>query len=150
MTEEELKLVEKLRKVEALFAGTTFDGERDAAAGAMDRIRAKLKALRAADPSVEWTFRLPDPWSRQLFLALVRRYNLHPFRYPRQHRTTVMVKAPRRFVNETLWPEYEELNKVLRGHLAGITQRLISESIHGDCSEASVEPAGALIAGGAD
>lgn len=133
--------------MEALFAGTTFAGERDAAAGAMDRIRQKLEELRAADPTREWAFRISDPWARQLFLALVRRYQLHPYRYPRQHRTTVMVKAPGRFVHETLWPEYEQLESILRTHLAGITERLIAQSIHGDCSEAEVAPAGELPAG---
>jgi hypothetical protein len=42
-TEQELR--EKLRKIAALFEGATTSGERDAAAAALDRIRAALNAV---------------------------------------------------------------------------------------------------------
>lgn len=42
-TEAELK--EKLRKIEALFAGAATGGERDAAQAARERIQAKLRHL---------------------------------------------------------------------------------------------------------
>src|SRR4051812_24220622 len=103
-------LREKLRKIEALFAGTDRAGERLAAEAALARVRAKLAALEREDPPVELQFSLPDQWSRRLFLALCRRYGLSPYRYPRQRRTSVMVRAPRRFLEEVLWREFSELN----------------------------------------
>lgn len=51
-----------------------------------------------------------DPWSRQLFIALCRRYGIKPFRYSRMNRQTVMVRAPASFVHVTLWPEFKELS----------------------------------------
>ena len=81
---------------------------------------------------------MPDEWSRQLFVALLRRYEIRPYRYVRQRYTTVMAKVPRGFVDETLWPEYEELNKSLRAYLSDVTTRVISEGIHADSSEAEV------------
>jgi hypothetical protein len=30
-------------------------------------------------------FSIPDNWSRQLFIALCRRYGINPFRYRRMH-----------------------------------------------------------------
>jgi hypothetical protein len=42
---------------------------------------------------------MPDQWSRHLFLALCRRYGLSPYRLHRQRRNTVMVRAPRGFVD---------------------------------------------------
>jgi hypothetical protein len=52
-TPDEAALIEKLRRIEALHAGATTPGERDAAANARQRILARLAELAAADPSVE-------------------------------------------------------------------------------------------------
>lgn len=134
-TEDELR--EKLRKIEALFAGAKTAGERDAAGAAADRIRAKLGAAGArGEVGVEFRFALHDPWARKLFIALSRRYGLTPYRMARAHRQSVFVKAPRSFVEGTLWPEFQELNEALRSYLAEITERLIREEVHTDTDEA--------------
>jgi hypothetical protein len=83
-------LLEKLRKIEALHAGTTVDGEREAARRAAERIRARLAELRGHEQDIEMLYRLPDPWKRKLFVALCRRYGLKPFREPgRRYSVTV-------------------------------------------------------------
>ena len=46
-------LLEKLRKIEALHAGTNVDGEREAARRAAERIRARLTELRGREEDVE-------------------------------------------------------------------------------------------------
>src|SRR5688572_16980437 len=120
---DEAKLLETLRRIEALFAGATTPGERDAAGAARDRIRARLKAVSKDDPPIEYRFSMPDGWSRKVFLALLRRYGLEPYRYPGQRHTTVMVRVSTRFVDETLWPEYKQLAETLRHHLDEITSR---------------------------
>jgi hypothetical protein len=134
---DEAKLIEKLRLIEALFAGATTEGERVAAGEARSRIERRLKEQERTDPAVEFRFALPDAWSRKVLLALARRYGLRPFRYRGQRHTTVMVKAPRRFVEETLSPEFSEILATLRRHLDDITERLIAEVIHRDSSEAA-------------
>src|SRR5216684_5518018 len=80
----ESQLREKLRKIEALFAGAGTAGERLAAEAALERVRARLAELGQREPSVEIQFSMPDQWSRHLFLALCRRYGLKPYRYYRQ------------------------------------------------------------------
>jgi len=50
----------------------------------------------------------------------------------------VMAKVPQRFVDETLWPEYTELNKVLCPYLEETTERVIRHGVHEDSSEAEV------------
>ena len=85
MTPEQ-SLREKLRKIEALFAGAATDGERVAAGAAAERIRARLGTAAGKEKAIEVKFSIPDMWSRQLFVALCRRYGLHPFRYRRMHR----------------------------------------------------------------
>jgi hypothetical protein len=94
----ESQLCEKLRKIEALFAGAGTAGERLAAEAALERVRARLGELSRQDPSIEMQFSMPDQWSRHLFLALCRRYGLKPYRYYRQRRNTVMIRAPKRGV----------------------------------------------------
>ncbi len=127
----------KLRKIEALFAGAGTEGERDAAAAALGRIQEKLASARRTSGPIEMRFSLGDRWSRRLFVALCRRYGLNPYRYHRQRYTTVMLMVPRQFVDDILWPEFEQLNSVLVDYLAGVTDRIISEELFGDLSEAS-------------
>jgi tRNA nucleotidyltransferase (CCA-adding enzyme) len=133
-SEEELRL--KLRKIEALFEGAGTIGERDAAEAALERIKAKLAQASETEESSEYTFTFGDQWSKQLFLALCRRYSLKPYRYARQRYTTVMVRVPKAFVDEILWPHYQALSKELKQYLKEATAKIISEEIHRDTTEA--------------
>jgi hypothetical protein len=130
-------LLEKLRKIEALHAGTTVDGEREAARRAAERIRARLAELRGSEKDVELLYRLPDPWTRRLFLALCRRYGLRPYRESGRRYSTIQVRAPKTFHERTLWPEFQALSKELRTHLDELTERVIREAIDEDVSEAA-------------
>jgi hypothetical protein len=140
---EEERLVETLRKIEALFARPATEGERAAAGNALERIRQRLKQLESIEPPVEYRFTLSDAWSTSLFVALLRRYDLTPFRYRGQRRTTVMTRVTRSFVDETLWPEFEQLSTTLRRYLDDVTQRVIAEAIHGDVTDAEERSTGA-------
>ncbi len=132
----EPQLREKLRKITALFEGAATAGERQAAAAAMERIRKGLDAVLKTQPLPETRFSLADQWQRRLFLALCRRYGLEPYRYKGQRYTTVVVRAPRVFVEETLWPEYLALQKALHSYLDEATERIIREEVYKDAGEA--------------
>jgi len=148
MTEDEL--IALLGKIQALHARPGTDGERRAALAARDRIQKRLDDLREttarAEPEIEHRFSVHDPWSRKLLLALLRRHGLRPYRYPRQRRTTIMVRATRRFVEEELWPEFEALLERLHAYLAEATDRIIAAAVHPDGSDpaefAGTPPAG--------
>ena len=131
----EAQLREKIRKIAALFEGATTAGERDAAAAAMARLHAALSSV--PEPPIEFQLTITDPWQRRLFAALCRRHGLKPYRYPRQRRTTLVVKAPRRFVDTTLWPEYLQLRDALNEYLNEATERIIREEVYGDAGEAA-------------
>jgi hypothetical protein len=133
-TEQELR--QKLRKIAALFEGATTAGERDAAAAALNRVRAALSAAEKTERTIEMSFRLPDRWNRRLFLALCRRYGLKPYRYPRQRHSTVVLRAPESFIKSTLWPEYLEISQALNDYLNEATERIIREEVFGDAEEA--------------
>lgn len=137
MTAED-RLRDKLRKIEALYAGAATPGEKAAAGAAADRIRRQFEIASKTEKPEEFKFSIPDPWSRQLFTALCRRYGVRPFRYHRMHRQTVIIRAPASFVREMLWPEFEELSDALTRHLLEITEKIIREEVHaatGDAEE---------------
>ncbi len=133
---DDAALRDKLRKIEALFAGAKTDGERLAAGAAAERIRARLAEAGAREAAIEMRFALHDPWSRKLFVALARRYGLKPYRLPRMKRQSVVVRAPRSFIDTVFWPEFQELNKALATYLLEVTDRLIREEVHADTAEA--------------
>jgi hypothetical protein len=135
MTTEQ-KLLEKLRKITALFEGAKTFGKRQAAEAAIDRVRQALAGIGQTERLVEMQFKLPDLWQRRLFTALCRRYGLEPYRYTRQRYTTVMVRVPRSFVDKTLWPEYLQIKKALDEYLTEATERIIRQEVYRDTREA--------------
>jgi tRNA nucleotidyltransferase (CCA-adding enzyme) len=135
MNDEKL-LRERLRKIETLFAGAATAGEKAAAGAAAARIRERLASAARTEKPEETRFSVPDGWSRQLFTALCRRYGLEPYRYRRMHRQTLIVKAPRSFVNQVLWPEFQNLNEALVAYLAEMTERIIREEVYADVRDA--------------
>jgi hypothetical protein len=137
---DEADLRAKLRKIEALFAGAGTPGERSAAEAALARLRARLAEQKKHDAPIEMQFSMSDQWSRLLFVALARRYGLKPYRLYRQRLTTVMLRVPRGFVDQVLWPEFQELNQALKEYLLAVTTRVIREEVHRDTSEAAEQP----------
>ena len=135
MTPEEI-LREKLRKIEALSGGAATAGEKAAAEAAGDRIRARLSQTTSSEKIEEVRFTIADVWTRKLFIALCRLYGLTPFRYRRMRQQTLIVKGPRSFIDQTLWPEFQELNDALSAYLSEITDKLIREEVHGETADA--------------
>lgn len=136
--EAEAGALETLRLVEALLAGATTEGERAAAARARERLLEKLHRIRATNVEVEFQFSMHDPWSRRLLIAVLRKYEIRPFRYPRQRRTTIMARAPKEVMDGMVWPEFERICDVLSDHLLQITDRVIREALHSDGSDVDV------------
>jgi hypothetical protein len=135
---DEEKLIHKLRLIESLFASAANEGEKVAAERAKERILERLKLWEKEDPPIEYRFTMADMWSRKVFVALLRRYKIHPYRYSGQRYTTVMAKVSKGFVDETLWPEFQEIAGTLQIYLSEVTDRVVHQVIHQDNSEAEV------------
>lgn len=133
---DEAHLRDKLSKIEALFAGAATAGERQAAGAAAERIRLQLGAAARTEPAIEMRFSIANPWSRRLFIALARRYGLKPFRYARMKQQSVVIRAPRSFIERTLWPEFAEIDTALTAYLDDVTDKLIREEVHSETGEA--------------
>lgn len=52
-----------------------------------------------------------------------------------------MLRVPKGFAETVLWPEFTELEAVLRSHLASVTERIIRDSVHADTGDAEEVPA---------
>jgi hypothetical protein len=135
---DEQSLIDKLQQVEAMFAGGP--GASPGAADAMARIIEQLRNAEKADPPKEYRFSMTDRWSGMLFMALLRRYGIKPYRYRGQRHTTVMAQVARRFVDDTLWPEFLELSRILDRFLDEVTRRVIARAVCADNSEMEVRP----------
>ncbi len=48
-----------------------------------------------------------------------------------------MMRVPRSFVQEVLWPEFEALNQALQTYLNDVTLRVIRAALHEDAEEAT-------------
>jgi len=134
VNERELEI--RIAKLEALFAGTSYEGEKQAAKKNLDRLLDRLHQEQARDKVVEMKFTGLTPQSKKLFIALLSRYGLRPYRYYRQKYTTVMVKGPKDFLNNVVWAEFIQLNDLLVEHLDEVTDRIISQNI---CSSVEEE-----------
>lgn len=132
----EAQLVAKLQRIEALHARAGSAGERVAAERARERIQARLEQLASQEPPDEFRFSLADQWSRHLFVALLRRYGIQPYRYSRQRRTTVMARLSRSFVDDTLWPEFLDLQASLSAYFDALTDRVIEQALEVKAGEA--------------
>ncbi|MGB5303912.1 MAG: hypothetical protein WBP17_12240 [Gemmatimonadota bacterium] len=89
---DEAKLLEKLRLIEALYAGAATVGEKDAAGRARHRILERLEELARDDPPVEYQFSMADIWSRHVFVALLRRYGIRPYQLKQNSRTVFLLE----------------------------------------------------------
>ena len=56
----ESEIIEKLRLVKALWAGTRYQGEREAAQTVALKLKKRLDDLRSAAPVVEYSFSMSD------------------------------------------------------------------------------------------
>ena len=126
---DEKDLIEKLERIEALFARAGTPGEKAAAAEAAQRIRRRLEEVSKQDPPIEYRFSIHDGWSRKLLTAMLHRYGIRTYRYRGQRRTSLMARVSRRFVDETLWPQFLEYSRLLAAHVDEITERIIARAV---------------------
>ena len=136
--DEELRA--KPAKVEALFRGAAGPGERAAAAAAMDRLQGRLDGPDGNyEPEVELKFSLPDMWSVRLFIAVCRKHGVHPYRYARQRRTTVMVRARERDFDREVWLEFSMLHSELEIYIQDVTDHLITRAMRLDGDDSALD-----------
>ena len=84
-------------------------------------------------------FSLPDPWSVRLFVAVCRKHGVRPYRYPRQRRTTVMVRVQERAFDRLVWAEFSSLQTALELYFEDTVDLLITEALRSDGDDSTLE-----------
>lgn len=128
----------KLDKLEALFARGATEGERAAAGAALDRLTSKLKDAPKED-EVELKYSLPDSWAVRIFVALCRKHGVKPYRYPRQRRTTVMVRVLPDAFERTVMVEFKTLHRELVAYFQETVDHLIADAMKSDGDDTNME-----------
>ena len=84
--------------------------------------------LGVLESTLEQTYRVGDPHSVTLFLALARKKGLLPYRRPRQHEGTICVRTTLT-EHDALWSEFLELDRELGARLAEVTRVFVREHV---------------------
>ncbi len=135
-----MDLADKIRKIEALIARASSEGERNAAELAKQRLQEKT-----AGQPIEYTIRLKNMWKKRLFRAVCHKHGLQTYRYPGQKYTTAMVRVSKPFMDQILWSEFSKHAEVFDSLVEEIMNDLIDKVHHVDDRE-EIEIAGALSA----
>ncbi|RCK79259.1 MAG: hypothetical protein OZSIB_0130 [Candidatus Ozemobacter sibiricus] len=137
------RLIEKIRKIQALYDGAATSGERAAALAALQRLQEGLGPAGqrytappppppprpAPETEIEYRFSLDNPWSRKLLRALLEKAGIRPYRRHGQRRTTVTARLKPSFCEGVLWPEFQKINALLNEYLEETADRVIAEAI---------------------
>ena len=129
----------KLEKLEALFARGATEGERAAAGAALDRLSARLNN-QPSEEEIELQYSLPDAWAVRIFVALCRKHGVRPYRYPRQRRTTVMVRVHPTEFEKTVAAEFRTLHAELVAYFKETVDHLIADAMKSDGNDEGLEP----------
>ena len=132
---------ERLAKLEALFARGATEGERAAAGAALERLQARLDPAGSPrdEPESELQYSLPDVWAVRLFVALCRKHGVKPYRYPRQRRTTVMVRVRQAAFERTIAAEFQALHRELTTYFDETLNHLIANVMKSDGDDETLE-----------
>ena len=106
----------------------------------MDRLQGRLDGPDGDhETEVELKFSLPDMWSARLFIAVCRKHGVHPYRYARQRRTTVMVRACERDFDRVVWLEFSMLHSELEIYFQDVTDHLITRAMRSDGDDSALD-----------
>ena len=132
---------ERLAKLEALFARGATEGERAAAGAALERLQARLEPAGSlkSEPEIEVQYSLPDVWAVRLFVALCRKHGIQPYRYPRQRRTTVIVRVQQKAFERTIAAEFQKLHRELTTYFDETVNHLIANVMKADGDDETLE-----------
>ncbi len=132
----EQDLVSKLLAVEARLAPPVIDDEAEAAPDPRTRILQRREAIERTDPPIEHHFQIKEPHQRRVFTALLRRYGLVPYRYPRQSERDVMVQLSMAFESQLLAPIHAEMKAEVAAFFVASMERVAGQALYWDTSDA--------------
>lgn len=123
-----MSFLDKLAKIEALIQRSSFEGERQAALLAKERVLATLSERQSNIP-IEYKVTVDSPWKNRLFVALCNKHGFRTYRYQRQKYTTARLRISKSMMDGVLWPEFQRYSKILEELVEEIMKDL-TDKIH--------------------
>ena len=72
-------------------------------------------------------------------VAVCRKHGVRPYRYRRQRRTSVVVRAREREFNRVVWPEYSRLQNELESYFEDVTDHLVNRVMGSDGDDSTLD-----------
>ena len=91
-----------------------------------DEYRRQLAEWRTREPDIEFQCSVPGGTPQVVFTGVCVVYGLVPYRKARQRKTTMSVRAPRSFVHELFWPQFEALAGAVEKGLCRVVERTMA------------------------
>ncbi len=76
----------------------------------------------------------------RIFVALCRKHGVRPYRYPRQRRTTVMVRVQPSAFEQNVLVEFRMLHSELVAYFQDTVDHLIADAMKSDGDDENLEP----------
>ena len=102
-------------------------------------MQARLTAAAGDEPETELQYTFPDIWSVRIFVALCRKHGVNPYRYPRQRRTTVMVRVRQTEFEASVAEEFRTLHRELTSYFDETVEHLIADAMKSDGDDETLE-----------
>lgn len=114
---DEDMVVTRLREIESRFAC-------GGAPSTVASCRARLVQWRQQESDIEYQCTVSGAALQRVFGGVCLRYGLVPYRRSRRG-STICVRAPKGFVREVLWPQFEAMADVVEQALGEATERIM-------------------------
>lgn len=75
----------------------------------------------------------------RIFVALCRKHGVKPYRYPRQRRTTVMIRVRPEAFDSTVGAEFRDLHAELVAYFQDTVDHLIADAMRSDGDDGNIE-----------
>jgi hypothetical protein len=88
--------------------------------------RERLAEWRKHEADTEYRFSIASAAGQFLLVEVCARYGLKLYRRGRMRATTLCVEAPTGFINEVLWPAYDQMASILDNAALEASRRVIA------------------------
>lgn len=96
----------------------------------MEPFKKKLKDISHLEEIYEIIVNTKTDWNRQIFLALCEKYNLEPYRYKGEKKTTIKLETTMDFMENILWPDYKKFTKIYHKSMEDILKKCIEKILY--------------------
>lgn len=134
----EQELIGSFHSIENKYAAVSGQGE-ITADEAKERIIVRLRESASAPDVLELQCNMKNDWETFVFHALLKRYSIKPYRYRKQRKSTILVRASKELMDTLVWPIFMDLTAELHARFTAVTTALLPAIAAGPFSMAVLD-----------